>query len=299
MDYDHNSGENLRNLENVAVPGQLEPQPARLVANLVATFMSGARVFRGSRSNLIYSFLGRYFRNESQWRFMNYGYAFDRECDAPELSETDEAERYCAQLYHAVASQVDLQGKRLLDIGSGRGGGTRHVHRYLQPDLTVGIDRADSAVKFCQSLYENDVGLEFRCGDAMDLPFKDGSFDAVLNVESSHCYPDRQAFFAEVYRTLKPGGHFLYTDFNAPGDRANADLLAVGFDAPNVTDITQNVIRGLERDSNRRETGINENFPWGTRKMARLWAGTPDSWIFRDFETGAREYVMYRATKPV
>jgi SAM-dependent methyltransferase len=38
------------------------------------------------------------------------------------------------------------------------------------------------------------------------------SFDAVINVEASHCYPSLPRFLAEVARVLRPGGHFLYAD---------------------------------------------------------------------------------------
>ena len=50
-------------------------------------------------------------------------------------------------------------------------------------------------------------------GNAESLPFADESFDAVINVEASHGYPDFPRFLAEVARVLRPGGHFLYADF--------------------------------------------------------------------------------------
>jgi SAM-dependent methyltransferase len=49
-------------------------------------------------------------------------------------------------------------------------------------------------------------------GDAEALPFDDGSFDAVINVESSHNYPDLAKFLSEVARVLRPGGHFSHVD---------------------------------------------------------------------------------------
>lgn len=298
MYYQEQDGENPNPSGYAPIPGHLDHPPGRQIADFIAKLMSGARIFRGSRSKYIYSFLGRYFQNEPNWRFMNYGYAFDAGASQPDLLEQDETERYCAQLYLAVASQVDLRGKRVLDIGSGRGGGADHIHRYLHPKSTIGLDQAQSAVEFCQRVYAPTKGLGFICGDAMDLPFPDAEFDAVTNVESSHCYPDRRLFFAGVFRTLKPGGCLLYTDFNAPGERAVDDLTAVGFDAVDVTNITPNVITGLTRDNARRETEIDANFPFGTRRAARLWAGTTGSWIFKDFQSGAREYIMYCARKP-
>ena len=139
----------------------------------------------------------------------------------------------------------------------------------------------------------------------MDLPFEDAEFDAVLNVESSHCYPDRARFFREVYRVLKPGGHFLYTDFTPSGTRPEdelrwtlAQLNLAGFASVRHIDITANIVRGLELDHERRIREIRAWLPVGTRRMASLWAGSTDSWIYRDFRDRKRSYVMYRIAKP-
>ena len=56
--------------------------------------------------------------------------------------------------------------------------------------------------------------------DSEDLPFPDDSFDAVINIESSHTYPNFSRFLAEVARVLRPGGHFLYTDVRNTPDIA-------------------------------------------------------------------------------
>ena len=50
-------------------------------------------------------------------------------------------------------------------------------------------------------------------GDAQNLPLEDKTYDVVLNVESSHRYPDFKSFLSEVSRLLKPDGYFLFTDF--------------------------------------------------------------------------------------
>ncbi len=266
---------------------------------------SEQQVFHGPRARILYELLGWWFRDATDLRFMNYGFAFEHERDAPKIRPGDEAERYCALLYHVVAAQADLRGRRVLDIGSGRGGGASYVHRYRGPAETVGCDLAQHAVDFCRRVYAGSSGLSFRRGDAMDLPFATAEFDAVLNVESSHCYPDRAAFFAEVFRVLKPGGDFLYTDFTPPRTdpaaerlRVGADLAAAGFAEPRLRDITADILRGLDRDDDRRNREIRARFPFGTRRIAQLWAGTRGSWIYRDFAEGRRAYLMYRALKP-
>ena len=268
--------------------------------------MRERKVFHGKRARFLYELMGKAFKKAEHWRFMNYGYAFDNEPDNPVLEAADEAERYCAQLYHMVASQADLTGKRLLDVGSGRGGGASHVHRYLKPAETVGMDLASSAVALCERIFAGVEGLSYQQGDSMEMPFENSSFDAVMNVESSHCYPDLGMFLSEVHRVLVPGGSFLYTDFTPSGSDGPAELeksltalAKAGFEEVTSTNITNNVVRGLELDEERRTSEIRKNFPFGTRRFARLWAGTTDSWIYEDFKNGSREYVVFHAKRPV
>ena len=186
--------------------------------------MRERKVFHGKRARFLYELMGKAFKKAEHWRFMNYGYAFENEADNPVLEVTDEAERTCAQLYHVVASQIDLTGKRLLDVGSGRGGGASHMHRYLKPAETVGMDLASSAVAQCERVFAGINGLTDQQGDSLDMPFGACSFDAVTNVESSHCYPDFGQFLRAVHRVLKPGGSFLYTDFTPSGSDGNEEL---------------------------------------------------------------------------
>ena len=85
-----------------------------------------------------YQLLSRTFQ-EAEVTFLNYGYA---ESDAAELvlRPEDEPNRYCIQLYHRVASAVDLTGQRVLEVGSGRGGGCSYMARYLGPESVCGVD---------------------------------------------------------------------------------------------------------------------------------------------------------------
>src|SRR5438874_5339353 len=105
--------------------------------------------------------------------FLNYGFA-----DAEQLAlrPEDEPDRYCIQLYHRVAGAVDLQGRKVLEVGSGRGGGCSYVARYLGPESVCGVDYSQKAVAFCRRAHSAD-SLTFRHGDAEALPFDPQSFD--------------------------------------------------------------------------------------------------------------------------
>ena len=153
-----------------------------------------------------YNYLARAIR-APDWCFMNYGFA-DRESSYLQLEPGDEQDRYCIQLYRHVAGAVDLTRRNVLEVGSGRGGGASFVKRYLNPARVTGVDLCESAVDFSMSRHRVE-GLHFRVGDAEHLPFDNESFDVVINVESSHCYPRLSTFFLEVRRVLKLGGHFF------------------------------------------------------------------------------------------
>ena len=62
---------------------------------------------------------------DQDFKFMNYGY--DEDGFYPELNSEDESERYPIHLYHHVVTQVDISGKRILEVGSGRGGGASYI----------------------------------------------------------------------------------------------------------------------------------------------------------------------------
>jgi SAM-dependent methyltransferase len=104
------------------------------------------------------------------------------------LEASDEPYRFPIQLYHRTATQADLGGKRVLEVGCGHGGGASYLMRTLHPASYTGLDLNPVGIAFCRERH-NVPGLDFVQGDAENLPFPDQSFDAVINIESSHCYP--------------------------------------------------------------------------------------------------------------
>ena len=143
------------------------------------------------------------------WAFMNYGYVPTAgDLDAPPWTPTDERDRLCIQLYLHAIGGTDLTGRDVLEVGSGRGGGASYISRRLQPQSMTGLDFSGKAVDLCNR-HRRVPGLAFVCGDALSMPFPDASFDAVVNIESSHCYEDMGQFLSEVNRVLRPGGRLL------------------------------------------------------------------------------------------
>lgn len=232
------------------------------------------------------------------WSFMNYGYA-PLEGEYPlELQPADEPNRYSAQLYHYTASRVPLEGLDLLEVGSGRGGGAAFVKRYLQPQTLTGVDFSAKAVHFCQQ-HRRDEGLSFVHGDAEALPFPDESFDAVLNVESSHCYGAPAKFFGEVRRMLRPGGHFLFADLRGSADRdkLQEQLAATGLTIVEQEEITDNVLAALARDSQRKLVLLEQHGNRRLMSVFRQFAAIEGSSVYEAFRTRQMVYLRYLLRK--
>ncbi len=247
-----------------------------------------------------YGFLARRFPVEG-WNFMNYGYQ-PLEADAPrlELSEADEPERYCIQLYHRVAQAAGpIEGKDVLEVGSGRGGGASYVHRYLKPRKVVAADFSRAAVDLANRRLGGD-GLTYVEGDAEDLPFEADSFDVVLNVESSHCYPSRPRFFAEVRRVLRPGGVLSLVDIFLDDELAAmpGQLAGAGLAVESVDDISAGVVEGLRLDGPHREAMIAGNAPKALAPVVKSFAGLEGTDVYNSLRSGRLKYVLFKATRP-
>lgn len=240
---------------------------------------------------LWYPFLTRRLRGQ-EVLFLNYAF----ETDPPvglTLDAADEPNRACIQLYHHVATQVDWQGKDVLEVSCGHGGGASWLTRTLRPSSYTGLDLNPTGIAFCKKRHQV-PGLTFRQGDAQKLPFDDASLDIVINVEASHCYPDFPGFLKEVARVLRPGGHFLYADFRFSDQFVEWDIAIAT--APlrivQTRSIRNEVLRGMETNAARSEKLICQRLPKFLHSLGRDFAGIPGSRVYEALK--ARE-LSYRS----
>ncbi len=223
-------------------------------------------------------------------RFMNYG-CFSKNL-ALTLSEEDEKDRYSIQLYHHVASQIDLKGLKVLEVGSGRGGGSSYISRYHNVAEMVGVDISPTAVDLCNKTY-NINNLIFKVGDSENLPFDDNTFDVIINVESSHCYGSVDNFLTEVKRVVKPGGSFLFCDLRRK-EYLEEMLEAInsnGFKLMEKKDITPNIIEASIRMTHIRKEAINK-LQVGNwfKNVLESFAATDGSKVHQSFKDGYMQY---------
>lgn len=229
---------------------------------------------------------------------MNYGYTSIPEARTLALKPEDERDRCCIQLYHFVAASADLRGKHVLEVGSGRGGGASYVHRYLAPSSMTGVDFSTKAVTFCRQRHPLE-GLTFEVGNAEALPFEDAAFDAVLNVESSHCYGSVDAFLREVRRVLRPGGFFLHADLRGRGSVPlwRKQLDDCGMKMLAETDITANVVAALDADNDRKSALIQRLIPKPLLSSFNDFAGMRGSAVYEGFRRRSFVYLAFKLQK--
>ena len=234
------------------------------------------------------------------WTFMNYGYVeLDDGAKPILLGAKDEPERYCVQLYHHVAEGVDLAGRDVLEVSCGRGGGASYVCRYLGPKSVTAIDISANAIAFCRRVHSV-PGLRFLKGDAEKIPVSKKSFDAVINVEASFCYGNIDRFFSEVERVLRPGGYFLYADLRLAHEvddlmqsLRRSDLVLL-----QARDITENVVRALEVDNDRRVGAADQAAPLPVRGLIRTFVGVEGTRMPRLLRSRRMQYFNFVLQKP-
>lgn len=231
-------------------------------------------------------------------RFLNYGYA-SLNGEQVALQAADEPDRYAIQLYHHVASGAAIEGKDVLEVGSGRGGGASYIARYLHPKSYTGLDICKPAIRFSKARYAGQDNLAFRVGNALSLPFADQSFDVVVNVESAQHYGDMGRFLEEVHRVLRPGGAFLMACFE---DRSKdvyprESLAQSRLRLVREDDITANVARALELDGARRTALANEIVPRVLLGVSHEFAGIPGTQLHASFADGTCPYYCFTCRK--
>lgn len=142
--------------------------------------------------------------------------------------------------------------------------------------------------------------LKFITGDATNLPFKDNSIGTIINIESSHCYPNFSKFIEESRRVLKTNGHFLYADFK----RDCLNGIQKEFEVVKVENISPNVIDSMDRMIPVRKYQINQIMLSSNifdkiiiRSFSDEFTGNKNSYIYKSLTSGKEKYIYIKAIK--
>ena len=100
-------------------------------------------------------------------------------------------------------------GDRVLEVGCGTGVLAREVIKRVGTDgSVVGLDLSESMLGVARGICPE---VDFRQGDAMDLPFDDESFDVAIASFMLMFVPDPVQAVGEMWRVLKPDGRLVIT----------------------------------------------------------------------------------------
>ncbi|MEL7208909.1 MAG: class I SAM-dependent methyltransferase, partial [Actinomycetota bacterium] len=139
-------------------------------------------------------------RRRSDAPFLNFGLLADQAGARRGPTATS------LELVDEVLGDTDLAGCRVVDVGCGRGGALRVLGDRRGADPAIGVDRDLAALGAARSRTRRSdtpvVGA-----DALHLPLRGGTVDAVVNIESACLYGDLGGWYQEAARVLAPGGH--------------------------------------------------------------------------------------------
>jgi ubiquinone/menaquinone biosynthesis C-methylase UbiE len=123
----------------------------------------------------------------------------------------DEISRSIADaIEHAVERLQPRAGERILDLATGTGWASRVVAQRFAGVKVVGADIAEQMLEHARAAATTlRLDIEYRHADAEQLPFADGSFDAVLSTFGVMFAGKPEAAAAELSRVVKKGGRVV------------------------------------------------------------------------------------------
>jgi SAM-dependent methyltransferase len=113
----------------------------------------------------------------------------------------------------------------VLEIAAGTGVVTRAMASTLDDRVSIVATDLNPAMLAQASAVGASRSVEWRQADAMQLPFRDGSFGAVVCQFGVMFFPDKPKAFSEVFRCLNPGGVFVFNVWDRIEENEFADTV--------------------------------------------------------------------------
>lgn len=140
---------------------------------------------------------------------------------AADLSAVDEFHVGGIEATRELAARMELRpGMRVLDVGCGIGGPARYFASEQGCQVSA-IDLTEdfvNAAKALTKIVKLEDKVEFRQGNALELPYEAGTFNRAYTIHVLMNVKDKAGVFREVRRVLKPDGCFAIFDIMRGGE---------------------------------------------------------------------------------
>ncbi len=192
-------------------------------------FPEGEEIENATRRENYAALTSRYYDLATVFYEIGWGRSFHCAPLHRELGRTGSLRRYELRFAEALGLGDGLEA---VDLGCGVGGPMVHLAKATGARI-IGVNHNPFQIQR-GTRYLRRAGLEDRCrfvlADFMNLPFEDGSIDAIYSIEAIPHAPDKEALFQELFRVLRPGGRFVSSDWCVterfdPGNAAHRSLL--------------------------------------------------------------------------
>lgn len=120
---------------------------------------------------------------------------------------------------------------RVLEIAAGTGVVTRQLAAVLPEEVSIVATDLNQAMLDMASEVGTKRPVTWRQADAMQLPFDDGAFDAVVCQFGVMFFPDKSRAFSEARRVLKAGGALLFNVWDRIEENEFADVVTTALEA--------------------------------------------------------------------
>jgi ubiquinone/menaquinone biosynthesis C-methylase UbiE len=122
-----------------------------------------------------------------------------------------------------VAADAGLDSSSyVLDVGCGCGNFLLGLARRVGC-RGVGLDLSEERIKFArEKLADSGLDVRFDHGSATEMPYPAGEFSHVVSQDALFLVPDKAKSHAEIFRVLRPGGIFAFSDFLQPKPEVSA-----------------------------------------------------------------------------
>ena len=112
-----------------------------------------------------------------------------------------------------VSRLQDKKYPQILELACGTGRVTAQLAKSVKHDTITATDLNPDMIEVAKTIVD-DKNVKWQSADALELPFDDNTFDAVVCQYGIMFFPDKLKGLQEAYRVLKPGGKLIFNTWD-------------------------------------------------------------------------------------